>query len=233
MSTGAQMLTRIRLHLQETTASEWDNDSQLLPYLNDAYFEVCSELAMLLRSGWFKTENEFTVAASTETFDLTTLTYLAANSGTSFWRFANLWHVWNDRPLPVPPAQRGSEAELRHSQPVSAAVTPAAYMRREGGTPYLVLLPTASDTRTFRALYWYRPPEVTSASSLETPREYDALIGYLSAEKALMDEGQGDDRITAEVNRLRVRMIDHEHGSEGAEGAQGTPEVYSGLYWSS
>lgn len=231
MSTGSDLLARVRRHLQETSEKEWDDDAQLLPYINDAYFEVCAELIQIPRSGWFKVENEFTIAAETETFDLSTLTYIASNSGTSFWRLAALWHVISGRPFPVPAAQRGSEAELRHGQPVGASTTPAIYLVRQGGTSYLTALPTANATRTFRALYWYRPAELTSVASLETPREYDPLIGYLAAEKALMDEGQDDDRITAEVQRLRVRMIDNETNSEGVEMAQGTPEVYSGHYW--
>jgi hypothetical protein len=213
VSTVAVVTARLRIDLQESVANQW-LEATLERCVNDAHKEVAPLFGSIERSGWFEETETFTVAASTETYDLSGLSRV----------FAAIKSLWLVR-------SAGDEArvsivgdakfrEFSRSGTVSADVVPVYSLRRAGGTEYLHLLPLAGATRTFRIVYRYDPPTLTSGQSLHTPARYDPLIAAIAKRNALAIVGEEDTSLQDHIDMLTAKMFD----AEGASASESVPQ---------
>lgn len=203
MSTVAAVLARLRIRLDETSANEWDDSSQLIPYLAEAEQWLADRLGRLVGSGRFRYRESFALPASTETYALSSLTK----------RFAEVieaQHLWSDVYIPLPPLQDGMDARLRSlSTTVPASATP--HYALFGDT--LKFLPIASGERTIVLLYRYLPTiKTASGESLETPQDWDHLLVLRAAHFANSDAGQANLSFEDEYASLIAEMEDREAG---------------------
>lgn len=222
MSTVAELLTRVRLELEESTAEEW-SDALLTQYINDEHKRFMSMLANIPNAGWASTSETFTVAASTETYDLSGLTYTvdAINA---------IWH------------QLSSQHEVRlanfseqqfnllrlNQQTVNSDTTPGYKLDRTAGSEYLHFLPLSSATRTFRIEYDYVPATLTSGQDLHTPARYDDLLAAMVKRRALATVGEYDDALELFIRQRTLEVEDREGSSASRSVAPRIDTEWSG-----
>ncbi len=227
MSTIDQLETRTRLLLQETTANEW-TQAQLFERINDAHEFLAAKMRVIFNSGWFSATQTFTVAASTETYDLSGLTRL-------FTSIKSLWHTRSDGSEKRIEAL--DEADINLSRlagiTVNADVEPGYFLLRAGGTNNLHLLPLAGATRTFRIYHGYQPPVLTTSQNLHTPPRYDDIVAKRAAWLALMDEGEDDPSITAYINLRLVEMQEFEGSAASESSPRAMRDEVTGVWFES
>lgn len=204
MSTVAELLTRSRDEVDEDTAEEWE-DTTLIRYINDEHDKVLSQLAQIPDAGWGQFTEKFTVAADTETFDLSGLTHDLEAIGT-------LWHVTSsghEQRVEV-----ASEAQFNLLRLATTTVTadtiPWYSLERTAGTESLRLLPKSVGIRTFRITYDYATPVLTSGQDLHTPKRYDDLIAARVKRRALAKLGEYDEALDVFIQRREDEMLDRE-----------------------
>lgn len=204
MSTVAEMLTRVRLELEESTAEEW-TDALLTQYINDEHRQLIAMLAQIPDAGWGTYTETFTVAASTEQYDLSGLTH-------EFEAVNSLWHQRSSgSEVRVPLAsERQFNLHRDSGQAVSSDSTPHYQITRVGGVEYLHFLPLSDATRTFRIVYDYVPAVLTSGQSLHTPSRYDDLLAAMVKRRALATVGESDEALELFINQRTLKMEERE-----------------------
>jgi len=209
VSTVAQVLTRLRLLLQETSAVEW-TDAQLIQYINDSHLWLGAHMGNVYGAGWFEHSETFTVAASTETYDTSGLTRTFAAVKQMYHQRSDSYEVQVDAAIP------GKFNMLRlANETVNADYTPKVILRRAAGTTNLHFLPLAGGIRTFRLTYRYEPDVLTSGQALHTPAAYDDILAKRAMFLALQDEGEDDPLVDAFLQRRLQEMAYFEGGARG------------------
>lgn len=207
MSTVSELLTRVRLELEESTAEEW-SDALLIQYINDDHKRLMSLLANIPNAGWGSASETFTVAASTETYDISGLTYELEAINT-------IWHQLSSQHEVL--VKNASEAQFQayrlNQQTVNSDTTPAYKIVRTAGSEYLHFLPLSSATRTFRIEYDYVPATLTSGQSLHTPKRYDDLLAAMVKKRALATVGESDDALELFIRERSLGVEDREGSS--------------------
>lgn len=204
MSTVAEMLTRVRDELEEDTAEEWE-DITLTRYINDEHKRLHANLAGIPNAGWGTFSETFTVAASTETYDLSSLTHTVEAINT-------IWHqLSSQHEMRV---EQFSEAQFNmlrlNQQTVNSDTTPGYELTRTAGTETLGFLPLSAGARTFRIFYDYVPATLTSGQNLHTPARYDDLLAAMVKKRALAKVGESDDALELFIRQRTLEMEERE-----------------------
>lgn len=219
MSTLLQVRTRLRRYLREsaTVAETWEDD-RLDEILNDAIKTVSAEMGQVDGAGWFIQSATFTIAASTEEFDLSGLT---GHSSYPFAAIRELFHVASDgREIRVERRDGPDYNSYRRpsGETVSNDYAPVVRLRRAGGTSFLGALPLADGVRTFRLDWRYEHPTLSNdGDALHTPDRYDEYVARLAQRDALEDTGQMDTGVEQKIALLRARLLDREGDAEGED----------------
>lgn len=207
MSTVSSVLTRVRNdHLQDPNALEW-SDARLTRYVNDAHRWLIDELRNVPGSRWGVEIDTFSIAADTETYDLSGLT--GVGSTREFIGIRRLYHIPpNAVPVAMEPLEDGDEdsARLGTQLTVTGYQTPRYFTRSSGGSDTLHVLPKASGSRDFRVYWRYTPAELTSGQSLETRAAWDDLVAAQAARRARMGEGEVDDDLNGWIE-MRLEQV--------------------------
>lgn len=202
MSTVATLLTRTREdYLQDPDGNEW-SDARLTRHVNDAHRWLVDELHHVRGSRWGVELETFSIAADTETYDLSNLT--GVGSTREFVAIHRLYHIPpNGLPVAIEPLEDGDEDRSRLGSlvTVTAYQSPRYFTRSSGGSDTLHVLPKASGSRDFRILWRYTPAELTSGQSLETRAAWDDLVAAVAAQRARMGETEVDDQLNAWIER--------------------------------
>lgn len=200
----ANLVSYVRDDLRESTADEW-TDAQLARYISRAEQWFARFLSSLRNSGRFLYEEQFTLAASTETYDTSGLTKGDGSAGlfTGIRRIDMLvgQNVWQ----PCLPIREGEEHFFRYptTQPAQPWAVPGYYLR----DALIVFLPTVSAARTLRINYSWVPVTKTTAGTAETPAEYDDILIKRAVYDALGTTGESE---TTFVEKYAMRLAEVE-----------------------
>lgn len=215
------MLTRVRDELEEDTAEEWETTT-LTRYINDEHKVLMQRLGQIPEAGWGEATETFTVAGSTETYDLSGLAQTLGAIRTINHVPSSGYEIRCDF------VSESQFNDLRlNSTEVPAEVTPSYSLRRTAGTEYLHFLPLASGTRTFRINYRYVPATLTSGEDLHTPERYDDLLAAMVKRRGLAKVGESDDALEMYIARRTAEMEDAEGAAASESVAPRIPSEFS------
>lgn len=162
MSTIQSVIDRMRVRLEEDTARKWSDSTQLIPYASEAERWLARTLSHMPKSKRFRYRQSITWTASSETFDLTTLTK-------RFDWLINLGVLVGSVYQKVYQFEDDDEDALWNLSLGGGAMIPRVTIADDT----LVREPSFGTAQTFRIRYGYIPAIKTSASdTLETPDEY-------------------------------------------------------------
>lgn len=185
----SNLVTYLRDDIRESSADEW-TDAQLARYLSRAEQWFARWLSALRNSGRFLYEEQFTLSASTETYDTTGLTKADGTAGhlTAIRRIDKL--VANNVWQPCQMIREGQEHFYRYPSTVPAQpwAVPGYYLRDSD----LVFLPTISESQTLRINYSWIPVAKGTGGTAETPVEYDDILLKRAGYDALGTTGESE-----------------------------------------
>lgn len=196
MSTAQTVIDRMRIRLDETTARKW-SDAQLILYINDSCQWLARMFSRIPGCKRFTKRETFTNAASTETFDLTTL---SKRFDTVLDLQVQISTVWKE----VQRFDDNEEAALRNLSLGGGWIVPKYNIQDDN----LILLPTFGTARTMAIRYRWMPALITAAGdTLETPDEYLTDIVTRALHFALADAGQANTKFEEEY-AVRLNEIE-------------------------
>ncbi len=221
MSTIATLVTAARYRLDELSAHEWDDDNQLIPYINKAEIWVGELIGKLPGCGLFKYRDTSSLTAGTTTIALSSLTKAFAEM-----RRIELQH---DGTYWVNLAQMDEEDESRLRNAaisISGDVIPKWRLFDTN----IEFLPALSTTRTVGISYrWV--PAVKTSGTIETPALEDDLIVLRAAHFAMADRRETNSAFDVEYGSRIAETIDRYSGRQfGARGERVRTRVTSRFY---
>lgn len=202
------LIADVRLHLRETTADEW-TDAQIATYLSRSERWLARWLSGLRNSGRFVQSDSMTLAASTETLAMETtgtppsaFTYIVDNI-----RYIDM-QVSGGGWAACYPLREGDENAVRGPNvPISTDLSVPTYFIR--GTN-LHFLPISGGARTLRITYGWIPAAKTSASTAETPTQYDDILVLRAVYDALGVVGENEGTFDAKYATRLAEIEDFE-----------------------
>lgn len=206
MSTVSTILSRVRTRLNETTARQWSDSDQLIPYISEAERWLARMLSRIPKSHRFRVLHEsITNPANTATFDLTGLTK-------KFDWLISLSVVVGNREILVHQSEDGDNPWLRNASIGGGDIVPRLNIQDDN----LVLLPTYGASRTLYIDYGWVPAVKTSTSAtIETPTEYDGDLVARVLHFALSDVGQANTKFEEEYAVRLAEIEDLERSRLG------------------
>lgn len=196
MSTIQTIVNLQRIKLEESSERKWSDADQLIPFASQAERWWARKFSRIKKSNRFRYRETFTWTASSETFDLTTLTK-------SFDFMIHLSVLVGNLYIPVIAYEDDDETALSNlslggGPPVPRVNIADNTLWRE---------PTYGQAQTFRIKYGYIPAIKTSGSTaLETPEEYDNDIAMRAVIFALVDAKMFD--VAREMDKLLESRVD-------------------------
>ncbi len=213
-SLATALLTRVRTHLEESSANEFNDNDQLYPYISDGHDYVAGQLASIDEAGWFEKEDTVTVSASAE----------SASLPSDFQSM--ILCEWLDSNSVRHDLRRLNRAQITQMRTVSAVagdVQPGYWLLQNT----IHVLPISSSARTLKVTYKYDPAVITSASTLETPTRYDHIVALYAAIRALADDGHKDDVWNQMLQGFVADMIQRETSRADRGHGQSVENVYT------
>ena len=206
MSTVGDILDGMRTRLGETTARQWTDASQLIPYISRGERWFAGMLSRIPKSRRFRVLHEsITLAADATTYDLTTLvkdydwliqvSVVIANIETPLWTFED-----GDQPFL-------RNASLGGGLPISMI---------DLQDDNLAVLPSYGSARTLYLQYGWIPVEKTSiGDAIETPEKYDDFLELRAIHFALSDAGLSNSGFQEEYAVRLTEIEDLERSRRG------------------
>lgn len=179
MSTVQTIVDIVRIKIEEATERKWSDSTQLIPHVSKAERWLARMLSRIKKSNRFRYRETFTWTASSETFDLTTLTK-------RFDWMIHLAVLVGNVYIPVFAYEDDDETVLANLSLAGGIPIPRVNLADNT----LWREPTYASAQTFRIRYGYIPSIKTSAgTTIETPDEYDDDLALRAALFALADAG--------------------------------------------
>lgn len=179
MSTVQTIVDLVRIKIEETTARKWSDATQIIPHVSKAERWLARTLSRIKKSNRFRYRETFSWTASSETFDLTTLTK-------RFDWMIHLAVLYGNVYLPVFAYEDDDETVLSNLSLAGGIPIPRVNLADD----ILWREPTYATAQTFRIRYGYIPSIKTSAgTTIETPEEYDDDVALRATLYALADAG--------------------------------------------
>ena len=195
-TTVAQAITRMRVRLDETTASKWADSGQLVNYISDAEQWLRNLLVKIPGSGRFRVRDTFTLSASSETFAVSGLSH---RFGELIEMECLIGGVW----VPLRTMEDGvADAYYRNT-----ANTYVPVYRLMGES--FQFLPISTEARSMAVVHRYKPSIKTSSSdTLETPDDYVGDLVLRALHFAMADAGLTNSKFEEE-NGARIAEIEY------------------------
>lgn len=208
----SNLVTYVRDDLREASANTW-TDAQLARYLSRAERWLAGYLSQIKGSGRFITRGEsFTIAASTETFDTTTLANTPTGILEMMMQFSGEWY-------PIYEMAQGDENLLRSTQLQSFSnLTPPQFWIED---TTLHFLPLSTSARTCKISYQWLPAVKGTGGTAETPDRYDDVLLLRAAYDAMRTQGQDDEAFEKKYAGRLAEIEDFEFGRQ----SKGTSRV--------
>lgn len=187
MATIQTLVDELRVRLQETTARQWSDASQLIPYAYRSQQWWSQYLNRIEGGSRFRYTETFTVAASTELYAVSGLTK-------TFDRVIELSTLVGNILQAVQPFNDGEESELRNVGLGGSILVPKYGLQDDS----IVFLPTGP-ARTYRIRYGYKAPLGTSAgTTLLIPDDYIGDVVQRALHFAQADAGLTNNKFEEE-----------------------------------
>jgi len=187
VSTIADVVTRIRVRIDETTARKWADSGQLTTYASEAEQWLANLLGKIPGSGRFRVRETFTLTASAETYTLSSFTNRVQEILEIQTQVGNRWvrcRVFTDG---------DTEAQLRNLSLGGGIVIPAYRLVGES----IQFLPTLPVARSM-AMYFRYMPTIKTSGTLETPDQYLGDLVNRAVHFALADAGLANGKFEEE-----------------------------------
>ena len=210
MSTIQTIVDRMRVRLEEATARKWSDADQLIPYASEAERFVARDLSHMPKSKRFRYRESVTWTASSETFDLTTLTKRFDWLISLAVSVSNLWYPIN-------------QFEDEDEQPLSNLSLGGGFVvpRISIADDTLIREPTFGSAQTFRIRYgWIPAIKSSAATTLDVPDEYLQLVVTRAMHFANADAGIANKAIDEEYAVLLGEVEDLERSRLGIRNEQ-------------
>lgn len=206
----SDVITPLRVRLGEATARQWADVGQLVNYVSDADFWLVDLIGKLPGSGKFIYTQTFTLPASSETYNLSSLTKKFAEMREIGMSFPNGVYA------PLDTMQDSDEFMWRGPQnwTPGGLVRPVYRLLDEA----IQFLPIAAADRTMRITYrWRATPKTAVNDSMESPQEEIAALITRALHFALADARETNTAFEQEhavlVGEIEARWQGRQYGS--------------------